>query len=119
MREETRATDRFKPVKAITVALKSSEEQPVGFGIVADISAAGACVFTTVGLDVGAEVRLTLSFPNNQSVFTTGKVCWIERVRWLSQQDPNHKTVRYGMQFEPRPSTDSRLEALIAEHAAA
>ena len=78
--KEKRATDRFKPVKAITVALESDEDLPTGFGTVADISVGGACVITDVRLDVDAKPRLALSFPNqlsyssHRTVFTTGNV---------------------------------------------
>ena len=109
-----RATDRFKPVKAITVAVESEDGLPAGFGIVADISEGGACVITDVALYVGAKLRLALSFPNHRTpISTPGKLCWI-------QQDPDSKNIRYGMQFEPGPWTDTdRLKSLIADHAAA
>jgi Tfp pilus assembly protein PilZ len=112
--QEKRATDRFKPVKAITVAVESEDGLPAGFGIVADISEGGACVITDVGLFVGANVRLALSFPNHRTpISTPGKLRWI-------QQDPNSKNIRYGMKFEPGPWTDEgKLKSLIAEHAAA
>ena len=110
--KDRRATDRFKPVKAITVAVKSGEHLPARFGIVVNISEGGACVITDVGLYVGAKVRLALGFPNHRTVFTTGKVRWI-------QPDPSRKSIRYGMQFEPGPWTDNRLKSLIADNAAA
>ena len=107
--KEKRATDRFKPVKAITICLESDEGLPA-FGVVANISDGGACVITdvgAVGLDVGADVKLTLSFsPNYQTVLTTGKLRWI-------QQD------RCGVQFEPGPRMDDRLKSLIADNTVA
>ncbi len=108
-----RATLRFKPLKAITVAVESEDGLPAGFGIVADISEGGACVITDVGLYVGANVRLALSFPNHRTpISTPGKLRWIE-------QDPSGKNIRYGMQFEPGPWTDiEQLKSLIADHAA-
>jgi len=106
--KEKRATDRFKPVKAITICLETDEGLPA-FGVVANISDGGACVITdvrAVGLDVGANVKLTLSFsPNYQTVLTTGKLCWV-------LQD------RCGVQFEPGPRMDD-LKPLIAGSAAA
>ena len=116
--KEKRATDRFKPVKAITVALESDEDLPTGFGTVADISVGGACVITDVRLDVDAKPRLALSFPNqlsfssHRTVFTTGNVRW-------TQQNPTGVGVRCGMQFEPGPWTDNRLKSLIADNTAA
>ncbi len=111
--KNTRATERFKPLKAITVAVECEDGLPAGFGVVADISEGGACVITDVGLYVGANVRLALSFPNHRTpISTPGKLCWIE-------QDPGSTNIRYGMQFEPGPWTDTdRLKALIADHAA-
>ena len=110
---EKRATDRFKPIKAITVVVESDDGLPAGFGIVSDISEGGACVISDVGLYVGADVRLALSFPNSRTPFTTpGKLRWI-------QKDAEGKCIRYGMQFEPGPWTDTdRLKSLIADHAA-
>ena len=106
--KEKRATDRFKPVKAITMCLESDAGLPA-FGVVANISEGGACVMTdvgAVGLDVGADVKLTLSFfPVYQTVLTTGKLCWIQ---------PD----RCGVQFEPGPRMDD-LKPLIADSTAA
>jgi len=111
---EKRATDRFKPIKAITVAVESDDGLPAGFGIVADISEGGACLITDVGLYVGESVRLSLSFPNHRTPFSTpGKLCWI-------QKDLEGHCIRYGMRFEPGPWTDTdRLKSLIADHSAA
>ena len=106
-----RATDRFTPIKAITVVVESDDGLPVRFGIVADISADGACVITDVGNYVGANVRLALNFPNSRTPFTTpGKLCWIRK-------DPEGN-IRYGVQFGTGPWTDTdRLKTLIADHA--
>jgi len=106
--KEKRATDRFKPVTTITMCLESDEGLPA-FGFVVDISEGGACVLTDVGdvgLYVGANIGLTLSFSSHRTVFTPGKLRWI-------QQD------RCGMQFEPGPGTEDRLKSLIAASAAA
>ena len=110
--KETRATGRFKLVKVMTVALKSDEDKPADFGIVADISLGGACVITDVGLSVDAEVGLALSRPHYSTVSTTGKVRWI-------QPDSSGRVVRYGMRFEPGPLTDDLLQSLIAGNATA
>ena len=96
-------------MKPVTVAMESSEDLPPGFGVVADISVGGACVITDLGLRVGAKARMTLSFPNSQTVLTAG------RVRW-TQQDP--KGVLYGMQFEPGPWIDDRLRSLVTDNTA-
>ena len=107
--KEKRATDRFKPVKAITICLESDAGLPA-FGVVANISDGGACVLTDVGgagYSVGADVKLTLSFsPSYQSVLATGKL------RWIQQE-------RCGVQFELGPRMDDRLKSLIADSAVA
>ena len=109
---EKRATGRFKPIKAITVAVESDDGLPAGFGIVADISECGACVITDASNYVGPNVRLSLGFPNHQTPFSTpGKLCWIRK-------DAEGNGIRYGVRFEPGPRTDTeRLKTLIADHA--
>ena len=110
--KEKRATLRFRPIKAITVAVESDDGLPAGFGIVADISEGGACLVSDVSLPVGANVTLLMAFPDNRIPFSTpGKLCWVRKdlgSQWM--------LVRYGIQFELEPWRDSdRLKSLIAE----
>ena len=106
---ERRATDRFKPIKAISVAVHTDDGLPARFGIVADISEGGACVIMDVANYVGATVRLSLSLPSHRSLFSTpGKLCWIRK-------DAECNGIRYGVQFAPGPGTATdRLQTLIA-----
>ena len=102
---ERRATHRFQPIKTITVAVKSDEGLPARFGIVANISEGGVCVIMDVANYVGANVRLSLSFPNHRSPFSTsGKLCWIRK--------DAEGNIRYGVQFKPGPGTHTGERAI-------
>ena len=108
--KERRATDRFKPIKEITLAVEA-EDQPPALGVVADISEGGVCATVgDSGLNVGMRVRLTLCFPNSRTVLTEGELRWMRR-------STNSLKNQCGIRFEPGPWTDERLKILIADNA--
>ena len=114
--KERRATDRFKPVKAITVTVKPDGGSEL-LGIVVDISEGGACVVTdTDGIEVGATVELAVSFPDtDEPLVTTGNVRWTRKMRWLQLRSSGQAvSLRYGVHFHPAPGSGDRLKSLIA-----
>jgi len=102
-----RSAIRVVPKSAITVAIE--EEGAVrAYGVVANISEAGACVWTDATLDVGQDLMFALSFPHEpQPLETRGRVVW-------AGPTPTEGTVRYGLQWSsPTRAERARLKELI------
>jgi hypothetical protein len=71
-----RGAVRIVPRSPITVAIQEGDV-PKAYGVVANISEAGACIWTDAGLDAGRPVKLRLSFPKgSQPVDAEGVVVW-------------------------------------------
>jgi Tfp pilus assembly protein PilZ len=107
MRE--RSTTRYVPVLPVSVAIES---QPRGtaYGVIADISEGGACVWTDAPLAVGQRLQLALSFPREpQPVAAQGRVVW-------SDGPPAVSSSRCGLQWAgaASPEARERLRRLIA-----
>jgi Tfp pilus assembly protein PilZ len=106
MRE--RSAVRVVPERAITVVIESQDFQPVAFGAVADISEAGACVWTEeAGFAIGDRLILLLSF-GMESLQAAGRVVW-------SGPDRAHQGAsRYGLQWAATSGPQhARLKTLI------
>ena len=74
MRE--RAAVRVIPRSAVTVAIENPS-YPVAYGVVANISDVGACVWTNSAFGVGENVVLRLSFPREpQPLQAAGRIVW-------------------------------------------
>jgi Tfp pilus assembly protein PilZ len=74
MRE--RANARFVPSRSVTVAFEGPDN-PTAYGVVANLSQGGACVWTDARLEIGQELALTLSFAREaRSVPAAGRVVW-------------------------------------------
>ena len=72
-----RGTSRFVPRGSVTVAFEN-QRNPTGYGVVANLSRGGACVWTDAGVEVGQELSLSLSFAYDTiPVPTEGRVVWI------------------------------------------
>ncbi len=96
---------RIVPRSPITVAIQDGGV-PYAYGVVANISVAGACIWTDAGLDTGHAVNLRLSFPRgSQPMDADGIVVWGE-----AGAGPR----RYGVRWiEESPARQARLGRLI------
>lgn len=106
-----RETVRIVPRRPITVAIQDGDA-PFAYGVVANISEGGACIWTDVSLEPGHDVRLRLSFPRgSQPVDARGVVVWCEP----GSDQPSR---RYGVQWQDRSAARlSRLRTIIATSA--
>ena len=69
---------RIVPRSPITVAIQDGGV-PFAYGVVANISEGGACIWTDVSLEPGHDVSLRLSFPRgSQPLDAEGVVVWCE-----------------------------------------
>lgn len=90
MRE--RRAVRIVPSSPISVAFQEAGT-PFAFGVVANISEGGACIWTNARLQPGRSVALQLSFPRGiQPVEAEGVVVW-------GQAEAGVEGVRYGLQW--------------------
>jgi hypothetical protein len=72
-----RLTPRIVPPSPITVAVEQRNGPPVAYGVVADISRTGACVWTDSHLAVGATMGFRISFAEPPEVHELlGRVVW-------------------------------------------
>jgi Tfp pilus assembly protein PilZ len=108
MRE--RAATRVIPKSAVTVAIET-QGLPVAFGVVANISEAGACVWTNGAFQVGDSLVLRLSFPQEPlPLQAAGRVVW-EEIGRLHRGG----ALRYGLQWSHASGPQHhRLKLLIA-----
>jgi Tfp pilus assembly protein PilZ len=77
--ERKRVTARIVPPSPITVAIEDDTGDSVAYGVIADISGNGACVWTDADLAVGATLLLRISFAEPPDVHeVVGEVVWNE-----------------------------------------
>jgi uncharacterized protein (TIGR02266 family) len=102
---------RIVPRSPITVAIQDGGV-PFAYGVVANISEGGACIWTDVSLEPGHDVDLRLSFPRgSQPLDARGVVVWCE-----PRGDESSR--RYGLQWRDRsPARMARLKTVIATSA--
>jgi hypothetical protein len=75
-----RLTPRIVPPDPITVAIERNNGAVVAYGVVADISGTGACVWTDQHLDIGSTLRFRISFAQPPEVHElVGTVVWDRR----------------------------------------
>jgi hypothetical protein len=99
--------DRVVPQRAITVAI---EGPPSGrsYGVIANISAGGACVLTDASLPLGQTLELELSFFREPAIVpAAGRIVWIAGQYHVG-------ALRYGLEWDAG-SRDARLTSLIAQ----
>jgi hypothetical protein len=75
-----RTIRRLAPKYAATAAVYSGDEQ-VGYGVVTNLSEAGACIVTDSRLAPGSDLRLKVSFYEQPRLFET-----IARVVWTQEK---------------------------------
>jgi len=99
--------DRIVPQRAITVAI---EGPPWGrsYGVIANISAGGACVLTDASLPLGQSLELELSFFREPAIVpAAGRIVWTSGNR-------DAGALRYGLEWDAG-ARDARLTSLIAQ----
>jgi Tfp pilus assembly protein PilZ len=110
MRE--RSTVRVVPKNAITVVIEN-QGLPLAYGVVANISDAGACLWTNGQFSIGEAVALRLSFAREEQPFeASGHVVWGEPE--AGGKAAGKDTLRYGLVWdEPSTAERMRLKGLI------
>ena len=108
-----RRTVRIVPKRPITSALERAGA-PFAYGVVANISAGGACIWTNARLDAGRSVALRLSFPKgSQPLDAEGIVVWGGASREASTEG-----LRYGLQWSGEtPGHQQLLTRMILDSA--
>ena len=107
-----RTVRRLVPRQSATVAVYRADHQ-VGYGILANVSEAGACIVTDALMAAGTDLRLKLSFYQQPRLFET-----IARVIWsreASASDGAFAGLRlHGLRFTVTSTQErSRLVALL------
>ncbi len=107
-----RTVRRLMPRQSATVAVYRGDQQ-VGYGIVANVSEAGACIVTDTLMPPGTDLRLKLSFYQQPKLFET-----IARVIWsrdASASDRGFAGLRlHGLRFTVTSTLErSRLLAIL------
>jgi Tfp pilus assembly protein PilZ len=97
------------PRSAVTVAIET-QGFPMAYGVVANISDVGACVWTNGAFAVGENLVLRLSFPREpQPLQAAGRVVW---------EDPRRDekgAMRLGLQWSHATGpAHARLKQMIA-----
>jgi len=78
---QERVAVRVTPRNPVTVAIEA-EDQPLAYGVVANISASGACLWTSGAFAVGEGLVVRLSFPDEpQPLQAAGRVVWEDAQR--------------------------------------
>jgi hypothetical protein len=73
-----RRSPRIVPPAPITVAIEEDDGSPVAYGVIADISGSGACVWTDAHLAIDATLRFRISFAHPPEVHEmAGVVVWV------------------------------------------
>ena len=107
MRE--RAAVRVVPRSAVTVAIENPA-YPMAYGVVANISDVGACVWTNGAFAIGENLVLRLSFPREpQPLQAAGRVVWEDALR------DEKGALRLGLQWSHATGpAHARLSQMIA-----
>ena len=105
---------RIIPRNAITVVIEN-QGLPFAYGVVANISEAGVCVWTNGRFKVGDSLVLRLSFAREPQPFqASGVIVWGDA---LAERGAG-SDVRYGLQWGPvPPPAKEHLRTLITASA--
>jgi len=92
---------RIVPPDPITVAIEDDHGLPLAYGVIANVSEAGACVWTDGRLDPGARLALRVSFPRPAEVHDVAAV-----VVWADEDGggDGRPGRRYGLQWHDASS---------------
>jgi hypothetical protein len=73
----TRQRARIVPPSPITVAIDDENSLPLGYGVIANVSDAGGCIWTDSRLEPGARLGLRVSFAHPSEVHeVAAQVVW-------------------------------------------
>jgi len=106
MRERAKA--RFVPRRAVTVAFEGQGDAR-SYGVVANISEGGACVWSDAPLKQGQRITLAVSFARaSRPVPAEARIVWTGPG---SRPGAN----RYGVEWDPQTPEAEHLRRLISE----
>jgi Tfp pilus assembly protein PilZ len=102
-----RESARFIPRRSVTVAFEN-RHSPTAYGVVANLSRGGACVWTDARIDVGQHVKVALSFAREaMPVPTPCRVVWTGPTTGTPGR-------RCGLEWEGQPGPErDRLRKMI------
>ena len=90
-----RNTARIVPARPITVAIAENDGRAVAYGVLANLSDGGACLWTDGFLRVGMHLRLQISFAHPAEMHeATGLVVWGQMCRATEGE-----TRKYGLEW--------------------
>jgi hypothetical protein len=101
-----RRAERFVPSTSVTVALLE-ENLPIAYGVVSDISEAGACVMTNTGLSPGKTYQFKMSFFEGEILEAAALVVWRLTQRPVGSEPAG---IPHGIEFTDMTAT--HLESL-------
>jgi len=105
-----RADPRFVPSRSVTVAFEG-RDKPRAYGVVANLSGGGACVWTDARLEAGQLVTLAVSFARaSRPIPAEARVVW-------TGAETGSGARRYGVQWDAETPDASHLRRLISESA--
>jgi hypothetical protein len=91
-----RLTPRIVPNSPITVAIQDDYGQPVAYGVIADVSGSGSCVWSDSPLTVGMTLTFRVSFAQPAEVHELiGVVVWSE----LANEAEGRGSFRSGVEW--------------------
>jgi hypothetical protein len=97
----TRQRARIVPPSPITVAIDDENALPLGYGVIANVSDAGSCIWTDTRLEPGARLSLRVSFPHPAEVHEAAAL-----VVWGDEGEDRAGTrmLRYGLRWKDASS---------------
>lgn len=88
----SRRAGRFLPSSSVTVALLE-ENLPIAYGVVKDLSEAGACIMTNAVLRPGKSYQFRMSFFGGEVLEAEAKIVWNETA------ESGRTEVPHGLEF--------------------
>ena len=111
MHNPARQRARIVPPNPITVAIDDESGLPLGYGVIANVSDAGGCIWTDSRLEPGARLSLRVSFPNPAEVHeAAGLVVWGDE----GEDHVGGRMHRYGLQWNDASSACVRRLRQVA-----
>lgn len=103
-------TKRYLPQNSVTVALLD-KDVPMAFGVVENISEAGACIITNAPLTRDRDFRFKLSFYRAGMLAARGRVVWSSERK---KQGAAAAAVFNGVEFDIVSNTErQRLQGIL------
>ncbi len=100
-----RRSKRLLPNNSVTVALLD-DDFPVGYGVIQDISEAGACIVTDRPLEKDRDLLFKMSFYREGMLAAGGRVVWSTSSR---EHLGNVPASRHGVMFTELSTAERRL----------